>query len=116
MSNLQWTVGSGILAACMVFSGCTKDSPSIRIFNERTEKANVQLKTPSSNTININDVAGGTGTVFQDLQTGAWTATATIQSESVAPSVSFTVEEEKYYIVVVTNATPPTLRVDSSDK
>lgn len=116
MRTLRPIITGGLLATLILFAGCSKDAPSIRVFNERTTKANVQLKTPSSNTININDVAGGTGSVFQDVQAGEWTATAGIQNESVSPSITFSVEEDKYYIVVVTNATPPTLRVESSDK
>ena len=116
MRSLRSIVPGVMLSTLVLFAGCSKDAPSIRVFNERTTKVNVQLKVPSSNTININDVAAGTGTVYQDIQAGEWTATATIQSESVAPSVTFSVEEDKYYIVVVTNATPPALRVECSDK
>ncbi len=112
----KWIAIAGLIAACVMMAGCSKESPSIRVFNERTSKVNVQLKTPTGNTININDVDGGRGTVYQDIQTGPWTASATIQSESASPSVSFNADENKYYVVVVTSATPPTLRVDVSDK
>ena len=97
-------------------SGCSSDPPSARVLNERTGKANIQLKFQDGNTININDVAGATATNYQDINTGTCVATASLQSESVAPTASFNAEEDMNYTVVVVNSTPPSLRVDASSK
>jgi hypothetical protein len=96
--------------------GCSTEPPSARIFNERSTKANIQLKPQAGNTININDVAGGATTAYQDIGTGAHVATATIQNESVSPTVAFDASEDNNYTIVVVNSTPPTLRVDASGK
>jgi hypothetical protein len=96
--------------------GCSKDPPSVRVFNERPSKANVQFKFPSGNTININDVASGAASPYQDIVTGPSAVTATIQSESVSPRVDFNASENNNYTIVVVNSTPPTLRVDESGK
>jgi hypothetical protein len=106
----------GVLLVSLGLFGCSSDPPSARVLNERTTKANVQIKFADGNTININDVAAGTATAFQEIHTGTTMATATIQSESVAPSGVFNAEEDKNYTLVVVNSTPPTLRIDVSDK
>jgi hypothetical protein len=109
----------GVLCSIVVvlgLSGCSTEPPSARIFNERSTKANIQLKPQAGNTININDVAGGAATVYQDIGTGMHLATATIQNESVSPTVAFDASDGNNYTVVVVNSTPPTLRVDASGK
>ena len=106
----------GVLILGLGIMGCSSDPPSVRIMNERTTKANVQLKVGTDNTININDVEGGKASAYQDVSEGTFVATATIQSESVSPTTSFNTEKDMNYTVVVVNSTPPTLRVDSEDK
>jgi hypothetical protein len=105
------------LASLLVFAtGCSSKPPSVRIMNEGPTKANMQIKAQSGNTININDVAGGTATNYQDINTGPQLVTAVIQTESVSPSVSFNADEDNNYTIIVVNSTPPTLRVDASGK
>ena len=96
--------------------GCSNEPPSLRIFNERSSKGNLQVKPDAGNTFNINDIAGGTGTAYQDISTGGYVVTATIQNETASPEVRFVASEDNNYTVVVVNSTPPTLRVDSSGK
>lgn len=92
---------------------CSKDDPPLfRIRNDRATKANVQLKTSGGNTININDVAAGQTTGFQEAAQGQIEATATIQNESVSPTVTFNATNNNSYTIVVTTANPPTLRVE----
>lgn len=105
----------GSLFVVFGLCGCSSDPPSARVSNERTTKANIQIKFADGNTININDVAAGTATAFQEIHTGATVATATIQSESVSPSRAFNSEEDMNYTIVVVNSTPPTLRIDATD-
>jgi hypothetical protein len=83
--------------------GCSKDSPSVRVFNERPSKANAQFKFPAGNTININDVASGAATPYQDIATGPCVVTATIQSESVSPMVDFNESEGLALLILSTN-------------
>lgn len=95
---------------------CSEEPPSVRVKNERTNKANVQIKQSDGNTININDVSGGSTTGYRDIVEGASVATAVIQNETVSPSISFSTAKDRNYTVVITNANPPVLRVDSEDK
>jgi hypothetical protein len=55
--------------------GCSEEPPSIRVSNERAKKSNVQIKTVN-NTINQNDIAGGTVTNYQDVPEGRVFVTA----------------------------------------
>lgn len=110
---------SVILFAFLILAGvpgCSNEPPSLRIFNERSSKANLQIKPDAGNTFNINDVPGGAGTAYQDISAGGYVATATIQNETVSPEVRFVASENNNYTVVVVNSTPPTLRVDTSEK
>jgi hypothetical protein len=111
--SLFFTIGCFLLLSVV---GCTDDPPSIRVYNERPTKANVQVKAQSGNTININDVASTATTNYQDVAVGAHLVTAVIQNESVSPSVAFEASENTNYTIVVVNSTPPSLRVDSSGK
>ena len=95
---------------------CSSDLPSIRVVNQRTAKANVQVKLENTNTININDVAGGATSTYQEIPEGAVLVTAVIQSESVSPIISFNAGRDKNHSVVILGTTPPTLRIDTDEK
>lgn len=114
MNSLLKTLAVFLLA--VGFLGCSSDPPSVRVRNERANKANVQYKQANGNTVNINDVAGGQVTGFKDIVTGRVDVTAVIQNEDVSPTVAFSAEEDNNYTIVVVNSTPPTLRVDSESK
>ena len=111
---------SFILAVClaigMVLAGCSSDPPSVRVANQRATKANAQIKPVAGNTININDVAAGTTSGYTDIAEGKQDVTVTLQSESVAPTASFTAANNNNYTVVVLATTPPTLRIDAEGK
>lgn len=93
--------------------GCSDDPPQFRVRNDRPSKANVQVKTSGGNTININDVQPGTVTAYQTAAEGVIEATATIQNETVSPSISFQAGNDGSYTIIVANTTPPTLVVVS---
>ena len=107
---------TAVFLLCISMIGCSTEPPSVRIMNERTTKVNIQLKVGTDNTININDVDGGAATAYRDITAGLYVVTATIQSESDAPTASFNASEDNNYTVVVVNSTPPTVRVDASGK
>lgn len=112
-------LGFGILAvvtATVLLGGCTSDPPSVRVANQRGTKANVQFKQANGNTINHNDVEGGTMSNFQDVSEGAIVVTAGIQNEAVSPTVTFNASNDNNYTVVILPGTTPTLRVDSQGK
>ena len=94
---------------------CSEEPPSIRVSNERTTKANVQIKTVN-NTINHNDVAGGTATNYQDVTEGKIDVTAEIQNETVSPITTFNASNDNNYTIVIVNSNPPVLKVNVSDK
>jgi len=87
----------------------------MRVKNERTTKANVQIKTVN-NTINQNDVQPGTVTNYQEVSEGAIEVTAGIQNETVTPTKNFNSENNNNYTIVILNSTPPTIRIDVTDK
>ncbi len=105
-----------IFASLLVLTGCKDEPPSIRVKNERQNKANVQIQRTNSNTINLNDVAGGTTTPYQDVAEGGKVATAVIQSEQVSPTISFSTSNDNNYTIVIVNEATPKLRVDVSSK
>ena len=107
---------SVVLLLYVLFMACSEEDPSIRVRNDLDKKANVQLKPSVGSTKNINDVAGGTTTVFHDVPDGEWTATASISSESVAPTATFRTENDMNYTVVIINAEPPSMEILVEDK
>lgn len=108
-----------VVAALAVFSsftGCSDDPPSIQVANQRATKANVQFKQADGNTVNLNDVSGGTTTVLQDIGEGVIQVTAVIQDESVSPTTAFVASEDNNHTIVILAGVPPTLRVDTRGK
>jgi len=104
------------LAVLSSFIGCSEDSPSIRVANQRVTKVNVQFKQANGNTINQNDVLSGTNSNFQDITEGAIVVTAVIQGEAVSPTATFTASNDNNYTVVIVGGDPPVLRVDTQGK
>lgn len=105
-----------LLILVLTTVACSSKPPSIRISNQRSTKANVQVKLENQNTININDVAGGATTSYQEISEGAVLVTAVIQNESVSPVIAFNAHRDKNHTVVVLNSTPPAVRIDTDDK
>lgn len=99
----------------VTFIACSDEPPSFRVKNERSTKANVQIKTVN-NTVNLNDVQPGTATNYQDVAEGNVEITAVIQSESVSPSGGFSAANDYNYTIVIVSSTPPSIRVDASSK
>lgn len=95
--------------------GCSEDPPSVRVRNDFSKKVNTQFKW-SGNTFNINDVMPGTASGFQDISEGEHTANATIQGESTTPTAAFSAKNDNNYTIVITNTTPPAMRVDVEAK
>lgn len=104
-----------VLGACvLMLLGCSdEEEPRFRIRNDRPTKANVQVKTSGGNTININDVESGVVTGYDNAAEGIIEATATIQNETVSPTISFFAHNGQSYTIVVVNSTPPTLAIVS---
>lgn len=105
----------GVLFLIVAFIACSDEPPSFRVKNEYTSKANVQIKT-TANTENINDVQPGTATNYKEVAEGRVEVTAEIQGVTEEPTGVFNAEVDKNYTVVITNANPPLVRIDVSDK
>ncbi|MFA7228094.1 MAG: hypothetical protein WC061_03580 [Melioribacteraceae bacterium] len=107
-----------ILLFVLVFTSvaCSSEPPSVRVVNQRPTKANVQVKLENSSTININDVAAGASTSYQEITEGAVLVTAVIQNDAVSPTISFNADRDKNISIVVQNTNPPALRIDKEDK
>jgi hypothetical protein len=99
----------GIIFAAI---GCADDpDPKFRIMNDRSEKANVQIKTTGGNTININDVSAGQITDYQTAAEGNIEIAVVLQNEPVSPTTQFFAEKGKNYTIVIEKGLIPTLRV-----
>ena len=114
MKTLIAVLTALVASACI--TGCSDDPPSVRVANERATKANVQFQQANGNTINHNEVVGGTFSNLQDVVEGAIHVKAVIQSETVSPTTAFNASENNNYTVVIQAGDPPTLRVDTQDK
>ncbi|HSP88648.1 MAG TPA: DUF4397 domain-containing protein [Ignavibacteriaceae bacterium] len=104
-----------ILFLMITFVACSDEPPSFRVRNEMTNKANVQIKTVT-NTENINDVQPGTTTNYKEVAEGKVDISAEIQNETNEPTNTFNAEKNNNYTVVIVNTTPPTIRIDVTDK
>lgn len=104
------------LGLLLLVAACSEEDPSIRVRNDLEVKANVQIKPGVGNTININDVAGGTISPEFNVLEGKWTAAASIQSGSDTPEIVFDVKNDYRYTVVIVNTDPPVLQVQSEEK
>lgn len=105
----------GFLLLLVTFIACSDEPPSFRVKNEYTAKANIQIKT-TANTENINDVQPGTATAYKEVAEGRVEITAEIQGITDEPTGVFNADRDKNYTVVITNANPPKVRIDISDK
>ena len=105
-----------LMVLVLITVACSSEPPSIRVSNQRSTKANVQIKLENQNTININDVVNGATTSYQEISEGAVLVTAVIQNEVVTPVIAFNAHRDKNHTVVVLNSTPPALRIDTDDK
>lgn len=96
----------------IVILSCSEETdPQFRIHNERSTKANVQVKTSGGNTINFNDVLFGQTTEYQLSSEGDIVVTAVIQNENVSPTITFYATKEHRYTIVVQLGNVPALRV-----
>lgn len=103
-----------ILFLFITFVACSDDPPSFRVKNENTSKANVQIKTVS-NTENINDVQPGTLTNYKEVAEGKVNVSAEIQNETNEPTNTFNAEKNNKYTIIITNTSPPVIRIDVTD-
>ncbi len=104
-----------LIFVTLALAACSEEPPSVRVSNERATKANVQFKTVN-NTLNQNDVAGGTITNYQDVPEGKIDVTAEIQNENVSPTTTFNASKDNNYTIVIMNTNPPVLKVSVTDK
>ncbi len=93
-------------------SACSSEDPQFRIYNERTDKANVQIQTTGGNTININDIGSGQTTAYRSVTEGTIDVTAVIQNESVSPTTRFFCGKDEQYTIVILAGNQPGLRID----
>lgn len=106
---------SAIFILVFSFIACSEEPPSFKIKNDRTTKANVQIKT-IDNTINFNDVQPNTITDSRDIAEGSVSIKAEIQNETDEPTGGFNASNDNNYTVVILNSTPPSIRIDISSK
>lgn len=105
-----------LFISIILIVACSDEPPSIRVSNQNPNKTNVQIKLSNANTININDVQPNATTNYQEIVDGVVVATAVIQNEKTTPSNTFSAAKNRNYTVVIQNSTPPTIKIDSSDK
>jgi hypothetical protein len=105
-----------LIIIAVTFMACADKSPNVKVVNQTTNKANVQLKFSNSNTININDVAGGQTTTPQEIPEGSCVVTAVIQNVSNSPTATFNSSKNKTYSVVIVNSNPISIRIDTEEQ
>lgn len=98
------------------FIGCSEEPPSVRVYNQHTEKANVQFKQSNGNTINHNGVAPETYSNYQDISEGTCEASAEVQNDDSKPTVSFNATNDNNYTIVIIEGDSLMLRVDKKSK
>lgn len=86
MKNIKLTlilVLAGVFA--IAFNSCKKSTnqePRARIINNGTQKASVQIKTSSGNTVNINNVDPGASSDYSSYAAGQITFTIVVNNNS----------------------------------
>ncbi len=111
MKKIQ--IGIFSLLFIITLTSCgTEKNPEFRVSNQRSTKANVQVKTTGGNTININDVTVGQLTAYQSTAEGNIIVTAIILNESISPTVTFMARKDNQYTIVILTGDIPSLRVD----
>ena len=105
-----------LLSILFLAQGCSEEAPSLRVRNDFSKKVNVQCKPAAGATLNINDVAGGTSSVFQDVAETTFSASASVQGESSAPTAVFTTKNKYRYTIVITNTVPPEMKVETEER
>ena len=102
--------------ALAIFAGCADKPPSVRVQNQRANKANVQFKQSNTNTININGVDPGAVSNYQDVVTGIIDVKATMDSEPDQAEKRFVATDNNNYTIVILADVPPTIRIDEQSK
>lgn len=91
MKNLKLLltiVLTGLFA--LTINGCKKckdEDPSARIINNGTQKADVQIKTSGGNTVNINNIAPGTSSLYSSYSAGQITFTINVANTNYVKTV-----------------------------
>ena len=99
----------------LIFDGCSEKAPSVRVKNERDNKANVQFKQSDGNTINQNDVQPGAYSNFQDISPGIINVAAVMQNDDNADQ-RFVATNDHNYTIVLVAGDPFVIRVDEQSK
>lgn len=103
-----------VLVVVLIASvSCSDDpaQPQFRVKNDRSTDASLQVKTSAGNTININNVAGGTTSAYQAVAAGLVEITVSIQGEPDDFEATFVAVTDQTFTIVVANTTPPTINV-----
>lgn len=114
MTTRSKTILFGIIL--LALTGCKDKAPSVRVLNQRIEKANVQFKQADGSTINHNDIVPGAYSSFQDVEEGTIEVKAVIKNEAITPQTTFDAGKDNNYTVMILTGNPPTLRVDVQSK
>ncbi len=89
-------------------------SPRFRVQNTCKTDAILQIKTSGGNTININNVAPGTISAYQEVAPGIVEVTIMIQGDSNNPYIgTFVAVYNQTFTIVVKQTTPPSVTVVS---
>ena len=106
-----FTVAVMPLLLLTLLSACSEDQPQIRIRNENDKKVNVQIKPEVGSTININGVAAGETSNYQDLTEGRYFIKASIQSGEESNELMQDIRNDNRYEIIVSSSNPPVLSI-----
>lgn len=103
-----------LITTCLLlgFAACTPEAPKVRVQNQNQEIVDVALKPPSGSTININDVSAGNETSYIEVPSSNYEVDVNVENVSSNITTFFQADEDGNYTIVVSNASPPSLRVN----
>ncbi len=88
--------------------------PTFRVQNTCNSDASLQVKTSGGNTININNVAPGTISAYQNVEPGIVEVTVVLQGQTNNPYTgTFVAVNNQTFTVVLKPTTPPSITVVS---
>jgi PBP1b-binding outer membrane lipoprotein LpoB len=102
-----------LAALILIFlASCSPESPRVKVQNQNSQVVDVALKPPSGSTININDVSAGNETSYIEVPSSNYEVDVNVENVSSNITTFFQADEDGNYTIVVSNASPPSVRVN----
>ena len=103
---------AALAAASLLAMAACSDKTTVEVQNGNTVKTNVSLKVGDGNTININNVEGGTTSEATEIGQGECRVTTAMESGNSPADTTFTAEKSKGYTVIISSGSNPTVSIE----